>query len=221
MKRGKIILIEGVSCAGKTTVCRRLSEEKEYHIIPEAIRYIERITGKQHEEALPTPTNEDEEKRNQKILFNVELQKIREANELANSGKDVVIDKSLIAVMATAFAFEKMNGYKTSFAMSIDLFKKFLGILKKEKMIFCDMFLYLDADKDVLESRNYRREHVLDNFWINEELLKYQHIFLEKFFERSDFNKRKINTTNLNKEETYQMACLNIENRVNFEEFER
>lgn len=107
MKRGKIILIECVSCAGKTTVCRRLSEEKEYHIIPEAIRYIERITGKQHEEALPTPTNEDEEKRNQKILFNVELQKIREANELANSGKDVVIDKSLIAVMATAFAFER------------------------------------------------------------------------------------------------------------------
>lgn len=45
MKRGKIIIVEGTSCVGKTTLCYNL-EKIGWIIIPEAIRYLEKETQK-------------------------------------------------------------------------------------------------------------------------------------------------------------------------------
>ncbi len=111
MEEGKIIIIEGTSCTGKTTLCKKLEKDGNWVMIPEAIRYLEKTTGKNGDEASPLPFSDDDEKYNQEILFNVDLQKIREANELAKNGKNVIIDKCAIATMATAYAFEKLKNF--------------------------------------------------------------------------------------------------------------
>lgn len=41
MSRGIIILIEGISNSGKTTLCNSLKNKANFEIIPEAIRYLE------------------------------------------------------------------------------------------------------------------------------------------------------------------------------------
>ena len=41
MERGKIIIVEGTSCVGKTTLCSNL-EKFGWIVIPEAIRYLEK-----------------------------------------------------------------------------------------------------------------------------------------------------------------------------------
>lgn len=45
MNRGKIIIVEGTSCVGKTTLCSNL-EKNGWVVIPEAIRYLEKETHK-------------------------------------------------------------------------------------------------------------------------------------------------------------------------------
>ncbi|WP_224783619.1 deoxynucleoside kinase [Lactobacillus jensenii] len=45
MSRGIIILIEGISNSGKTTLCNSLKNKANFEIIPEAIRYLENTRG--------------------------------------------------------------------------------------------------------------------------------------------------------------------------------
>lgn len=207
MKKGKILIIEGVSCVGKTTICERLKKEQNYLVVPEAIRYIEKITGKKQEEALPTPTNEDDENKNQQILFDIELQKMIEANNMTRSGQNVIIDKSAIAVMGTAFAFEKIKNYNGTFDASVTLFQRLLDTLDKNGLRFCDMFILLDAEYATIKERNFTRSHILDDFWISSSLLAHQKLFLNSYFDKCNYHKQRIDTTFMNKEDAYQNIC--------------
>ena len=75
MERGKIIIIEGTSCVGKTTLCSNL-EKMGWVVIPEAIRYLEKETKKKGDAASPIPDKQIEEEYYQTQLFRIELQKI-------------------------------------------------------------------------------------------------------------------------------------------------
>lgn len=74
MSRGKIILIDGISNSGKTTLCNNLSKQLGYKIVPESIRYLENRLNEKGDNILYVPKNIQEELRNQEILFNRKLQ---------------------------------------------------------------------------------------------------------------------------------------------------
>ncbi len=182
MERGKIIIIEGTSCVGKTTLCSNL-EKLGWIVIPEAIRYLEKETQKQGDAASPIPDKQTEEEYYQNQLFRIELQKIREANYLSNRGFNVVIDKSVIATIATAKAFEESKGFIGTFASACSKYFDMLRKLNEEKIIECDGFLLLTANFDEIKKRNMKRNHVLEGIWLEETTINSQRKVLENFTE--------------------------------------
>ena len=124
MNEGKIVIVEGTSCVGKTTLCEEL-KKLGWIVLPEAIRYLEQETGKSGDEASPIPGSQEEEEYYQDQLFRIEKQKILEANKLKKQGKKVIIDKSAIATVATAKAFEEPKGFN--------------GTFKRAYMKYCEM----------------------------------------------------------------------------------
>lgn len=57
MSRGKIILIDGISNSGKTTLCNNLSKQLGYKIVPESIRYLENRLNEKGDNILYVPKN--------------------------------------------------------------------------------------------------------------------------------------------------------------------
>lgn len=211
MDRGKIIIIEGTSCVGKTTLCSNL-EKLGWIVIKEAIRYLEKETQKKGDESSPIPEKQTEEEYYQTQLFRIELQKIREANYLCNKGYNVVIDKSAIATIATAKAFEESKGFVGTFASACSKYFDMLKQLNEEKIIECDGFFLLTASFDEIRKRNKTRNHILEGIWLEEETINSQRKILEIFAENiigklSDNNivVKTLDTTNISKQDL--LAC--------------
>ena len=180
MKRGKIIIIEGTSCVGKTTLCSILKKEG-WKIIPEAIRYLEQETHKKGDEASPIPNAQEEEEYYQRELFRIELQKLEEANAWCNQGYNVVLDKSAIATIATAKAFEESKGFVGTYDSACNKYLQLLITLNERGLIECDGFLLLTADYDIITKRNMTRNHRLEGVWLDEKTINSQRQVLEHF----------------------------------------
>lgn len=179
MRNGKIVILEGTSCVGKTTLCESLKKQG-WIVLPEAIRYLEKETGKIGDKASPIPGTEEEEYYYQDQLFRIERQKILNANELKKQGKNVVIDKSAIATVATAKAFEKQKGFEGTFKRAYLKYIQMLQELRDNGLIECDVFILLTADYDVICKRNNMRKHMLEGIWLEEETIINQRYVLEK-----------------------------------------
>lgn len=207
MEKGKIIILEGTSCVGKTTLCSKLNE-MGWVVIPEAIRYLEKETNKLGDEASPIPNAQDEEEYYQNELLRIELQKIREANYFSNNGYNVVIDKSFIATIATAKAFENLKGFDGTYESACNKYAKMKEIMDQENLIECDAFLLLTSDYQTILERNLSRNHVLEGIWLNEETIAEQRKVLELFCNYvigkaydEEVLTKVIDTTNLDKEQ--------------------
>ena len=205
MERGKIVIIEGTSCVGKTTLCQNL-EKLGWYVVPEAIRYLEKETQKKGDEASPIPGSEEEELFYQDQLFRVELEKMIEANEISKKGINVVIDKSAIATIATAKAFEVEKGFKGTFRADCNKYLNMVRKLESLGLIEYDMFILLTADYNTILERNITRNHVLDGIWIDKMTIDSQRIVLEEIVfsflkTNSDSLIRILDTTNLSKQE--------------------
>lgn len=180
MSEGKIAIIEGTSCVGKTTLCESL-ERQGWIVLPEAIRYLEREKNqKQNEVETQGADSEEKEIYMQDQFFRIERQKIIEANQLKKQGKNVVIDKSFIATVATAKAFERQKGFKGTFKRAYLKYCELLQELEMNGLIECDVFLLLTSNYNTIVKRNNTRSHVLNGIWIEEETIKNQRDILEK-----------------------------------------
>lgn len=179
MNEGKIVIVEGTSCVGKTTLCENLKKQG-WIVLSEAIRYLEKETNKKGDEASPIPGTQEEEEYYQDQLFKVEKQKILEANELRKQGNKIIIDKSAIATVATAKAFEEQKGFNGTFKRAYIKYCEMLQELKDKGLIECDIFLLLTADYNTICNRNKTRNHVLEGVWIEEETIINQRKVLEK-----------------------------------------
>lgn len=207
MNEGKIVIVEGTSCVGKTTLCEKL-KNLGWIVLPEAIRYLEKETGKIGDEASPIPGSQEEEEYYQDQLFRIEKQKILEANKLKKQGKKVVIDKSAIATIATAKAFEKQKGFNGTFKRSYMKYCEMLQDLKNEGLIECDAFLLLTANYNTICERNKTRNHILEGVWLEEETIVNQRKVLEKMtneivgsINKDTIKKKILDTSSLTKEE--------------------
>lgn len=207
MKRGKIIIVEGTSCVGKTTLCSNL-EKLGWIVIPEAIRYLEKETQKKGDDASPIPNKQTEEEYYQTQLFRIELQKIREANYFSNRGFNIVIDKSAIATIATAKAFEESKVFVGTFSSACSKYYNMLKQLNEEEIIECDGFLLLTTNFDEIRKRNMTRNHILEGIWLEETIINSQRRVLETFAENiigklSDNNivTKTLDTTNISDQE--------------------
>lgn len=224
MSIGKIVILEGTSCVGKTTLCKSLAAQG-WIVLPEAIRYLEDETGKVGDEASPIPDSQEAEKYYQDQLFRVEKAKLIEANKLRQQGKYVIIDKSAIATVATAKAFEVKKGFKGTFRRAYLKYIDLLQELKNRDLVECDVFMLLTANYDTICKRNKMRNHVLDGIWIDENTISSQRGILEKMIEeivgcisKNDMKKVILDTSNLGKRDVLDRFN-NILNRCEREKF--
>ena len=207
MDRGKIIIIEGTSCVGKTTLCTALKQDG-WVVIPEAIRYLEHETQKIGDDASPIPNEQLEEEYYQSQLFRIELQKIREANYYSNLGYNVVIDKSAIATIATAKAFEESKGFHGTFFSACSKYNTMLKQIEEDNIIECDGFILLTTNYNEIRQRNITRKHVLDGIWLAETTINSQRNVLEIFtnniigkFSKNEIVTKVLDTTFLSQNE--------------------
>lgn len=121
---------------------------------------------------------------------------------------NVVIDKSAIATIATAKAFEESKGFVGTFSSACSKYYNMLKQLNEEGIIECDGFLLLTANFDEIRKRNMTRNHILEGIWLEEMTINSQRRVLETFAENiigklSDNNivTKTLDTTNISKQE--------------------
>lgn len=187
MKRGKIIVIEGASNSGKTTACQNMKKYENCEIIDECMVY---------EPNPPRPSKcLEDEINNQIFFFKVEKRRLRKATKLALEGKNVILDRCALSTVAIAYAFEKMEKYKT-FKHAINEYE---NLIKDETLIKPDEYIFLYTDTYNTEKRNETRLKKLSKEWIDKRFTDYQNEFyfiIEKKIDKSKL----ISTTGKDKE---------------------
>ena len=94
---------------------------------------------------------------------------------------NVVIDKSAIATIATAKAFEKIKGFTGTFNSACSKYYAMKKNIIQDGLIECDAFLLLTSDYQTIIKRNINRNHILEGIWLNEETIIEQRKVLEFF----------------------------------------
>lgn len=209
MNRGKIIVVDGISNSGKTTLCNNLAKQLDFKIVPESIRYLEKRLHEKGDNILYVPRNKQEELRNQEVLFDLEFDKLFDANYFADQGKNVVIDKSPFSIVATAFAFESSN-ISGTYNQSLKFLDAFMKKAKRYKLCSPDLLLLLKANNSASLKRNLERNHQLLSVGTQESTRIKQEKILEEEFKRINIKKSMIDTSKLSPREVYDKALEQI-----------
>ena len=208
MSRGIIILIEGISNSGKTTLCNSLKNKANFEIIPEAIRYLENRLNDCGDNILFVPENSNQEVLNQELLFDIEFEKLYDANFLAQKGENVVIDKSAFSILATANAFQS-SIIQGTYEIAEKFFHEYQKKIARFHLAKPDLSILLKADLETSEERNKNRKHKLLNIWTSPITRFKQERVLESEFEKIN-NKMILDTSNMSKEEVYKQVIETI-----------
>lgn len=177
--RRKLLIVEGVSNSGKTTLCRRLNKDYGFVVIDEGIRFLEKEMGCSRETFMSPPKSERAERMNQKKLYHAESLKLRAAHDALEKGSRVVLDKSALAIMASAYAFEKSESEVGDLPYAIEMFGE---LVKEWGTVFADVNIIvalLCTDAAVRSDRNRRRTMRLDAVWVDGSIAANQELFLK------------------------------------------
>lgn len=210
---GRIIVIDGTSNAGKTTLCENIEKNiQNIAIIPGASLF-----AKKHKEKYPKippiPKSVEEEKQNQKIFFKLELDRLIEANKLAKQGKDVFMDRGVLEILSVAYSFEDIKKWNEIYKNAEMLYNKFIMITNKNGINLPDVYIWLQANSEEILKRNKSRkiergQELSENDWIEEKLVNKQIEFFNKLCIQENENKiHLVDTTDMTKQNVLESVC--------------
>jgi thymidylate kinase len=163
--RGETIALEGVCCAGKTTLVRQLSSHLEAGVIPELPEF-----GRN----LFRPFTNGEA-----ILYNgrksIAIEKVRMmgANALSKIAGYAILDRSVLSTLALGYGAIDLigtSGYQ-------ELAEEVLSEVHTGELPFPDKTLYISVDGATVQKRNETRIPRLDDYWVNPERIERQNEF--------------------------------------------
>ena len=200
---GKLIIVDGISNAGKTTLCTTLSNDGVV-LIDEVPKFIEINCEKYGLKLSSTmPQTIEEEKYNQQILFRAEIDRLKMAADIIKSGSSAVLDRSFLSTVAIAYAFDSQNPFKGSYDNARELLKEYIKqiveLFKEENVLV----FFLDVDKDKIQERNISRNKPLTEDWIDNGFLDKQRNFFKAI--SSVIRCQMINTSDLETSEIYDI----------------
>ena len=208
-----IIVIDGTSNAGKTTLCEYIKRNiANIATIPGA-----NIFAKMHQEKYPQnpliPISIEEEKENQKFFFMVELDRSIEANKIAKQGKDVVMDGSVLEILSVAYSFESIKGWNGIYKNSRELYEKFIAYASKMGICLPNKYIWLQANYEEIKRRNKLRQKergqlLSEDNWIEANLINKQIEFFKRMSVPENSDKiYLVDTNNMTKYEVSESVC--------------
>lgn len=211
---GKIIVIDGTSNAGKTTLCENLEKNiQNVAIIPGASLFI-KMNAQKYFTVPSIPTTVKEEKENQKFFFKIELDRLIEANKLANSGKYVFMDRGVLEILSVAYSFEIIKKLNGIYENAMQLYEKFIAKVNESGISLPDEHIWLQASSQEVVRRNKIRQMergkaLSENDWIEENLINKQIEFFNKLLVQENEGRiHLIDTNYINKQEVLEKVCI-------------
>lgn len=155
-------VLEGISCAGKTSTINYL-EKKGAYIIRENVTFCNDFP--------PLPTNYNESRRNEKFILELEKTRCNIAD-----GRDglSVADRMIISSMAISYAWD----YGTIHKFIQDII---MSIRNTDNLLLCDCNFYLDVKYEDVIERNKKRRSLLGKAWVGENIIKRQRYFYDVY----------------------------------------
>ena len=202
MNLGNIIIIDGVSNSGKTTLCNTLTKDKNNILIEEVPLFIknhkELFMGKE----LPgIPKNKEEEITNQKFLLEAELERVKLAYYIIKSGKNAILDRSFLSTVSVAYSLDDNSLYGGIYINAVKLLREYYRFINDLQLDEYIQYIFLITAPNMIKKRNELREKTLSDDWINPNLMKMQNDF---FINQSDnCGANLIDTTELTLEEVF------------------
>ena len=200
MHLGNIIIIDGVSNSGKTTLCKVLTKDENNVLIEEVPLFIknhkELFMGK---ELHGIPKNKEEEIANQRFLLEAELERVKLAYYIIKSGKNAILDRSFLSTVSVAYSLDDNNLFGGIYINSVKLLREYYHFINDLQLNECIKYIFLITDPNMVKKRNETREKTLSDDWISTKLMNMQNRF---FVNQIDICSAKlIDTTDLTLEE--------------------
>ena len=210
---GRIIVIDGTSNAGKTTLCEGLEKTVENIAIIPGASLFAKIHSQKYPKIPGIPLNAEEEKENQKFFFKLELDRLIEANKLANLGKDVFMDRGVLEILSVAYSFEEIKKWEGIYENATQLYEIFHEVVDKNKISLPDEHIWLQASCQEVMRRNQirqieRGQKLSENDWIEVSLINRQiEFFNELCIPKNKAKIHLIDTNHMNKQEVLKKVC--------------
>ena len=200
MHLGNIVIIDGVSNSGKTTLCKVLTKDENNVLIEEVPLFIknhkELFMGK---ELHGIPKNKEEEIANQRFLLEAELERVKLAYYIIKSGKNAILDRSFLSTVSVAYSLDDNNLFGGIYINSVKLLREYYHFINDLQLNECIKYIFLITDPNMVKKRNETREKTLSDDWISPKLMNMQNSF---FVNQIDICSAKlIDTTDLTLEE--------------------
>lgn len=174
-----MLIVEGVSCTGKTTLCEELAKSHGFFLAEEGVRYLERSFNKRREEIMGIPASLEEERRNQDLLFNAEREKLKAAFRARRDGNKVVLDKSALSILSSAYAFNHIEGMFGDVQYATGKLVELVSAFSVEDLRNVKIAL-LELDQATRQERRLKRDTVLDDTWLDKEVCALQNHFMSE-----------------------------------------
>jgi len=168
IKLGKVIVVEGLSYAGKTTFCKKLSKIFSAVYIPpiENVKINKKISDKNKREFVES----------KKFLFeNFKLS--RKAEKLKKNGKIVIMDRNYSSTLAFTYANFILSNSPNFWI----LFLEYLRTKQKKRIFQPDLYIFLDTDLRTVLKRQ-KENKIFHPFWSNYKFIKNVRNFYKIFF---------------------------------------
>ena len=210
---GRIIVIDGTSNAGKTTLCENIEKNIQNIAIVLGASLFAKIHHEKYPQIPAIPKSIEEEKENQKFFFKLELDRLIEANRLAKLGNDVFMDRGVLEILSVAYSFEDIKNWSGIYENAEKLYKRFIAITKEREIRLPDEYIWLQADEKEIVRRNQIREiergqKLSENDWIETGLISKQIEFFDKLCIPENKGKiHLIDTNYMTKQEVLESTC--------------
>ncbi len=226
---GRIIVIDGTSNAGKTTLCENIEKNiQNVAIIPGASLFA-KTHHEKYPQIPPIPKTIEEEKENQKFFFKLELDRLIEANRLAKLGKDVFMDRWVLEILSVAYSFEDIKNWSGIYENAEKLYERFITITRERGIGLPDTYIWLQVASDEILRRNQTRriergQNLSEDYWIETSLINKQVEFFDKLCISENMDKiHLIDTNYMKKHEVLLNVCqlLNLKEKEEKEKEEK